>query len=224
MPAFDPKRPIDLIAAAAGLTLLSPVIAATAVAVRIFLGSPVLFRQVRPGLDGKPFLLVKFRTMIDAVDSAGIPLSDGERLTRFGRMLRASSLDELPQLWNVLKGDMSLVGPRPLLMEYLERYSPEQSRRHEVRPGLTGWAQVNGRNAMSWSDRLSLDVWYVDNRSLLLDLRILARTVAAIFRRQGISAQGHDTMPLFLGTESSQAADPAGGRDPKKRGGSHGRT
>jgi sugar transferase EpsL len=219
MPAFDPKRPIDLIAAAAGLTLLSPVIAATAVAVRIFLGSPVLFRQVRPGLDGKPFRLVKFRTMIDAVDSAGTPLSDGERLTRFGRLLRASSLDELPQLWNVLKGEMSLVGPRPLLMEYLERYSPEQSRRHQVRPGLTGWAQVNGRNATSWSERLRLDVWYVDNRSLMLDLRILARTVAAIFRRQGISAQGHDTMPLFLGTDSSQGAESAGGRDPLEPGG-----
>lgn len=199
MPGFDPKRALDVLAAGAGLVVLSPVMLATAVAVRLFLGSPVLFRQVRPGLHARPFELVKFRTMLDACDASGAPLSDAERLTRFGRVLRASSLDELPQLWNVLKGDMSLVGPRPLLMEYLERYSPEQGRRHEVRPGLTGWAQVNGRNAVSWPERLRLDVWYVNHRSFLLDLKILWLTVKALFRRRGISAEGHATMPLFLG-------------------------
>jgi lipopolysaccharide/colanic/teichoic acid biosynthesis glycosyltransferase len=219
MPGFDPKRPIDVVAAAIGLTLLSPVIAVTAVAVRLCLGSPVLFRQVRPGLHGKPFLLVKFRTMTDAVDSAGALLGDRERLTRFGRLLRASSLDELPQLWNVLKGEMSLVGPRPLLMEYLERYSTAQARRHEVRPGLTGWAQVNGRNATSWSERLRLDVWYVDHRNFLLDLKILGRTAAAIARPKGISAQGHDTMPLFLGDAPLDGQDPADTRQAEGPGG-----
>ncbi|MEO7825788.1 MAG: sugar transferase, partial [Allosphingosinicella sp.] len=165
MPGFDPKRPADILLSALGLIVLAPVLAAVAVAVATRLGRPVLFRQVRPGLGGKPFRLVKFRTMLDAVDSEGRPLDDSRRLTPFGRLLRASSLDELPELWNVLKGDMSLVGPRPLLMHYLPLYSPEQARRHDVRPGLTGWAQVNGRNALSWPEKLALDTWYVDHRS-----------------------------------------------------------
>jgi sugar transferase EpsL len=201
MPAFDSKRALDLAVSATALLILSPVMAATAAAVRILLGSPILFRQVRPGLHGQPFELVKFRTMLDARDAEGALLGDAERLTRFGRLLRASSLDELPQLWNVLKGEMSLVGPRPLLMDYLPLYSAEQARRHEVRPGLTGWAQVNGRNAIEWSERLRLDVWYVDNRSLMLDLRILVRTCVAIFCRRDISADGHETMPAFQGNE-----------------------
>ena len=160
-------------------------------AVRVCLGRPVFFRQPRPGLHGRPFALVKFRTM-----RAGTG-SDAERLTRFGRFLRTTSLDELPELWNVLRGDMSLVGPRPLLMQYLERYTPEQARRHEMKPGITGWAQVNGRNALTWDERFALDVWYVDHWSLALDLRILARTLGAILRRKGITAPGSATMPEF---------------------------
>ncbi|MBX9959579.1 MAG: sugar transferase [Burkholderiaceae bacterium] len=167
--------------------------------VRCKLGSPVLFRQVRPGLHGRPFMMVKFRTMTDERGADGELLPDAQRLTSFGRFLRATSLDELPELWNVLRGEMSLVGPRPLLMEYLPLYSPEQARRHEVRPGITGWAQVNGRNALSWEDRFKLDIWYVDHRSLWLDVRILWLTVRKVIVREGISAQGEATMPRFTG-------------------------
>jgi lipopolysaccharide/colanic/teichoic acid biosynthesis glycosyltransferase len=195
------KRALDAAAAGTALLLLSPLLAAVAVAVRVNLGSPVLFSQVRPGLHGRPFRLVKFRTMRDAAGPDGQPLPDAERLTPFGRFLRASSLDELPELWNVLRGEMSLVGPRPLLTEYLPLYSPWQARRHEVRPGLTGWAQVNGRNALTWKERLELDVWYVEHRSLALDLRILLRTVATVFARRGISHAGHATMERFRGDE-----------------------
>ncbi len=169
--------------------------------VRRKLGSPVLFRQVRPGLHGRPFMMVKFRTMTDERGADGELLPDARRLTSFGRFLRATSLDELPELWNVLRGEMSLVGPRPLLMEYLPLYSPEQARRHEVRPGITGWAQVNGRNALSWEGRFKLDVWYVDHRSLWLDLRILWLTVRKVIVREGISAQGEATMPRFTGNK-----------------------
>lgn len=169
--------------------------------VRWKLGSPVLFRQVRPGLHGRPFMMVKFRTMTDERGADGELLPDAQRLTAFGRFLRASSLDELPELWNVLRGEMSLVGPRPLLMEYLPLYSPEQARRHEVRPGITGWAQVNGRNALSWEERFKLDIWYVDHRSLWLDLRILWLTVRKVIVREGISAQGEATMPRFTGNK-----------------------
>jgi len=167
--------------------------------VRRKLGSPVLFRQVRPGMNSKPFEMIKFRTMTDQVGSDGFLLPDAERLTLFGHWLRATSLDELPELWNVLKGDMSLVGPRPLLMEYLPRYSREQARRHEVRPGVTGWAQVNGRNTLSWEDKFKLDVWYVDHQSLWLDIKILWMTLKKVIVREGISAPGDATMPLFKG-------------------------
>ncbi len=193
------KRILDILVSLTALVLLSPVLAVTAILVAWKLGRPVLFRQVRPGLNGKPFTLVKFRSMRDDVDSAGNKLADSERLTGFGRLLRASSLDELPELWNVLKGDMSLVGPRPLITAYLDRYTPEQARRHEVRPGITGWAQVNGRNAVSWDDRFAMDVWYVDNHNLWLDARILWLTVLAVIRRDGVSAEGHATMPEFMG-------------------------
>lgn len=193
------KRLFDILASAVGLLLLSPVIAVVAWQIRRKLGSPVLFRQARPGLDGKPFEMIKFRTMRDAVDAQGNSLPDSERMTPFGSFLRASSLDELPELWNVLKGDMSLVGPRPLLMEYLSLYSLEQYRRHEVRPGVTGWAQINGRNALSWEEKFNLDVWYVDNRSLWLDLKILFLTIKKVVVRDGISAEGEVTMPKFTG-------------------------
>jgi lipopolysaccharide/colanic/teichoic acid biosynthesis glycosyltransferase len=166
------------------------------------LGSPVLFKQVRPGLNGKPFKMFKFRTMTDERGPNGALLPDAQRLTSFGRYLRASSLDELPEMWNVLRGEMSLVGPRPLLMEYLPLYSPEQARRHEVRPGITGWAQVNGRNAISWVDKFALDVWYVDHRSLWLDVRILWLTLSKVFMRDGISALGEATMPRFEGSKT----------------------
>ncbi|HEX6038652.1 sugar transferase [Longimicrobium sp.] len=193
------KRLLDLALAVPALVILSPVLAGTALLVRLRLGTPVLFRQERPGLHGRPFRLLKFRTMRDALDSRGEPLPDEQRLTAFGRRLRSTSLDELPTLWNVVRGDMSLVGPRPLLMEYLPRYSPEQARRHEVRPGITGWAQVNGRNALSWDEKFRLDVWYVDHRSLALDLRILWMTVRKVFVREGISQPGHVTMEKFRG-------------------------
>lgn len=170
--------------------------------VRVRLGKPILFRQVRPGLYGLPFEMIKFRTMTDARDGNGNWLPDAQRLTMFGRFMRVSSLDELPELWNVLRGDMSLVGPRPLLMEYLPLYSPEQSRRHDVRPGITGWAQVNGRNAISWSEKFALDVWYVDNRTLWLDVRILWMTLGKVLVREGISAVGEATMPRFEGDKS----------------------
>lgn len=195
------KRALDIVVAAVGLILLSPVIALVAWQVRRELGSPVLFRQVRPGLDGQPFEMVKFRTMKDAKDARGNLLPDSERLTPFGRFLRSSSLDELPELWNVLKGDMSLVGPRPLLMEYLPLYSPEQARRHEVRPGVTGWAQVNGRNSLSWEEKFKLDVWYVDNQSPWLDIKILFMTVKKVLVRDGISADGEATMSKFTGND-----------------------
>lgn len=195
------KRSFDFLLATLALVVLTPVLVLVAWQVRRKLGSPVLFRQVRPGLHGRPFEMVKFRTMRDAVDADGCLLPDDERLTPFGRFLRASSLDELPELWNVLKGEMSLVGPRPLLMEYLPLYSPEQARRHEVRPGITGWAQVNGRNAVSWAERFKLDIWYIDHRSLWLDLRILWLTVRKVIVREGISAQGEATMPRFTGNK-----------------------
>jgi lipopolysaccharide/colanic/teichoic acid biosynthesis glycosyltransferase len=193
------KRLFDLLASAFGLLILAVPLAVLAWLVRRKLGSPVLFSQVRPGLHGRPFLMVKFRTMTDERDANGVLLPDAQRLTAFGRFLRASSLDELPELWNVLRGDMSLVGPRPLLMEYLPLYTPEQARRHEVSPGITGWAQVNGRNAISWADKFALDVWYVDHRSLWLDVQILWRTVSKVLVRDGISAPGDATMPKFEG-------------------------
>jgi lipopolysaccharide/colanic/teichoic acid biosynthesis glycosyltransferase len=195
------KRLFDLVIASFALLLLFPVLLLVAWLVHRRLGSPVLFRQVRPGLHGKPFEMVKFRTMRDAVDTEGNALPDAERLTPFGRFLRSTSLDELPELWNVIKGDMSLVGPRPLLMEYLPLYSKEQARRHEVRPGITGWAQVNGRNAVSWPEKFALDIWYVDNRSLLLDIRILLLTIKKVFVREGISAEGQATASRFTGDE-----------------------
>lgn len=197
------KRALDVVGAAAGLVILGPPLCVFAAAVRATMGPPVLFRQVRPGLHGRPFRLLKLRTMLDLRDPEGNLLPDHRRLTRLGRFLRATSLDELPELWNVLRGDMSLVGPRPLLAEYLDRYSPEQMRRHEVKPGITGWAQVNGRNALSWEERFDLDVWYVDHQGLLLDLKILALTVLKVLRREGISAEGHVTMPKFTGSDGA---------------------
>ncbi|OWL86389.1 sugar transferase [Halopseudomonas aestusnigri] len=196
------KRAFDIVASGCALLLLAPVIGYVAWQISRKMGSPVLFRQVRPGLNGQPFEMIKFRTMKDALDAAGNPLPDAERLTPFGQFLRSSSLDELPELWNVLKGDMSLVGPRPLLMEYLPLYSAEQARRHEVRPGVTGWAQVNGRNALSWEEKFKLDVWYVDNRSLWLDIRVLFLTVKKVLVRDGISAEGEATMSKFTGSDS----------------------
>jgi sugar transferase EpsL len=196
------KRIFDFAAALALLLLLSPAIAATAALIAWRMGTPVLFRQLRPGRHGRPFVLLKFRTMLDAVDADGQPLPDGARLTPLGRFLRRASLDELPQLINVIRGDMSLVGPRPLLMEYLPLYTPEQARRHEVRPGITGWAQVNGRNAITWEEKFALDVWYVDHGSLLLDLKILWMTAGRLFRPSGIAQEGHATMPNFTGSKS----------------------
>lgn len=193
------KRLFDVLVSLGALVLLSPLFLVIGVVVWFGLGRPVLFRQPRPGLHGKTFLLVKFRSMTEAVDEAGRVLPDSVRLTRLGRLLRATSLDELPELWNVFRGDMSLVGPRPLLVEYLPLYSPEQARRHEVRPGLTGWAQVNGRNSLSWPERLGMDVWYVDHWSMWLDLRILVLTVLKVVRREGISAAGEATMTKFTG-------------------------
>ncbi len=192
---------MDIFGAGAGLVLLSPFIVVLACLIRWKLGSPVLFRQVRPGLHGRSFQMIKFRTMLNANGSDGQPLSDELRLTSFGRFLRSTSLDELPELWNVLKGEMSLVGPRPLLLEYLPLYSAEQARRHEVRPGITGWAQVNGRNAIDWEEKFALDVWYVDHRNLLLDLCILCRTVMKVVVRDDINAQGQATMSKFTGSK-----------------------
>ena len=193
------KRTTDIVGSGIGLLLLWPVLAVVAVLIWRDVGSPILFQQRRPGLLGKPFQMVKFRTMRDAVDTDGRPLSDAERLTKLGRFLRSSSIDELPELWNVLRGEMSLVGPRPLLMEYLSLYSPEQARRHEVRPGVTGWAQVNGRNAISWDEKFALDVWYVDNLSLWLDLKVIWLTIRKVIKRDGISAAGEATMSKFTG-------------------------
>lgn len=194
------KRALDLTLVVVSAPLMLTVAAGVAVLVRRRLGSPVLFRQIRPGLNGQPFRMLKFRTMTDARDAAGQLLPDSARLTPFGRWLRTTSLDELPELWNVLKGEMSLVGPRPLLMQYLPLYSTEQARRHSVRPGLTGWAQVRGRNALSWDEKLNLDVWYVEHASLRLDLHILLETLLRVIGREGISAPGSDTMPAFTGS------------------------
>lgn len=194
-----PKRCFDILASLTGLLLLSPVLIVTAAAVAILIGWPVLFTQVRPGLHGRPFRLVKFRSMTDERGGDGELLPDAQRLTKFGRFLRSTSVDELPELWNVLKGEMSLVGPRPLLMEYLPLYTPEQARRHEVRPGITGWAQVNGRNALTWEERFALDVWYVDNASLALDVRILVLTLRKVAAREGIGHGEDATMPKFRG-------------------------
>lgn len=198
------KPLLDRTAAAVGLVVLAPVLGVVAGLVRAKLGSPVLFSQTRPGLHGRPFTMHKFRTMTDARGPDGALLPDAERLTDFGRFLRASSLDELPELWDVLRGEMSLVGPRPLLMQYLDRYTPEQARRHEVRPGITGLAQVSGRNALSWDDKFALDVAYVERASLRLDLWILWQTVARVFRREGISAAGQATMPEFMGADAGE--------------------
>ncbi len=194
------KRFLDIVVSSAALLLFAPALLAIAVAIGVTMGRPILFRQARPGLNGRPFQMAKFRTMAaDPRGAAGKLLPDEVRITRLGRILRSTSLDELPELWAVLKGDMSLVGPRPLLMKYLERYTPEQARRHAVKPGLTGWAQVKGRNSLSWSEKLALDVWYVDNRSFFLDLKILAVTLVTVITRKGISADGSATMPEFLG-------------------------
>ncbi|MCD9486616.1 sugar transferase [Photobacterium iliopiscarium] len=198
------KRIFDILVSIFSLILLSPVIAITAYFIHKKLGSPVLFRQVRPGLNGKPFEMIKFRTMKDAVDKNGQSLPDSERLTPFGIKLRATSLDELPELWNVLKGEMSLVGPRPLLMEYLSLYNQEQNRRHDVRPGVTGWAQINGRNAISWQDKFKLDVWYVDHQSLWLDIKIIFLTIKKVLVKEGISADEHVTMPEFTGNNNEK--------------------
>jgi lipopolysaccharide/colanic/teichoic acid biosynthesis glycosyltransferase len=197
------KRSFDIVGAASALIVLSPVLVVTALAVRFALGSPVLFRQPRPGLGTRPFEMLKFRTMTDARGADGALLPDAERLTAFGRWLRATSLDELPELINVLRGDMSFVGPRPLLMRYLPLYTPEQARRHEVRPGITGWAQVNGRNALTWEERFGLDVWYVDHRSFGLDMKILALTAWKVLRQQDISEPGEATMSPFEGSAKS---------------------
>lgn len=193
------KRLFDITAAATALVVLSPVYALTAYKVKKNLGSPVFFRQTRPGLYGKPFEMIKFRSMKDAVDNNGNPLADSERLTSFGRKLRSTSLDELPELWNVIKGDMSLVGPRPLLMEYLPLYNQEQNRRHLLRPGITGYAQVNGRNAISWEDKFRLDIWYIENQSMWLDIKILFKTVAKVVKAEDIQSFNHVTVENFRG-------------------------
>ena len=195
------KRLLDIIIASIALILLSPLYAFVAYKVKKNLGSPVLFRQVRPGLHGKPFEMIKFRSMKDAVDAQGNPLPDSERLTPFGQMLRSTSLDEMPELWNVIKGDMSIVGPRPLLMEYLPLYSPEQAKRHDVRPGMTGHAQVNGRNAISWEEKFKLDTWYVENQSVWLDFKIMLKTVKKVLAKDDINAENDATMPKFNGNE-----------------------
>lgn len=193
------KRFLDILGSGLGIILLSPVLVTVGLMVWWNMGHPVFFEQIRPGLHGRPFRMIKFRTMLDAADVDGNLLSDSERLTTLGRFLRSNSLDELPELWNVLKGDMSLVGPRPLLMEYLPLYSAVQARRHEVRPGVTGWAQINGRNGISWDNKFALDLWYVDNQSLWLDMKILWKTVAKVARREGISAADEATMSKFTG-------------------------
>lgn len=198
------KRLIDIVGAATSLILLSPLIVLCAVVVAHSMGRPVLFRQQRPGQEGRPFGMIKFRTMSNARDADGRLLPDDERLTRVGCFLRSTSLDELPELWNVLVGDMSLVGPRPLLMAYLDRYSVEQARRHEVKPGVSGWAQVNGRNAISWDEKFALDTWYVDHRSFWLDLKILYLTLMQVVRRKDINSAEAATMPEFLGSEDQR--------------------
>jgi len=200
------KRVFDLAVTALGVVLAAPGLAVLALLVRIVHGAPVLFRQQRPGYHGKPFFIYKFRTMTDARDGTGALLPDAQRLTRLGRFLRASSLDELPELFNVLRGEMSIVGPRPLLMQYLGRYSPEQARRHDVLPGITGWAQVNGRNALTWDDKFRLDVWYVDHWSLELDIKIILMTLGKVIRREGISQPGHATAEEFMGSENQEGS------------------
>jgi lipopolysaccharide/colanic/teichoic acid biosynthesis glycosyltransferase len=200
------KRVFDVLFASFLLFLLAPVLTLVALLVRIILGNPVIFQQARPGLHGKPFNIFKFRSMLDVADSHGNSLPDEERLTPFGKFMRATSLDEQPELWNVIRGDMSLVGPRPLLMEYLPLYNKEQFRRHDVRPGITGWAQINGRNAISWEEKFDLDIWYVENQSFWLDIEILILTIKKVFIREGISAEGVATMPMFAGnTEKDRA-------------------
>lgn len=196
------KRIFDLCVSILAISLLWPVLLSVAILVRANLGSPIFFVQQRPGLNGVPFDMFKFRTMTDATDVAGNTLSDSDRLTRFGRFLRSTSLDELPEFWNILKGEMSLVGPRPLLMDYLPLYSDAQARRHEVRPGITGWAQINGRNAIRWDEKFKLDVWYVDNKTFKLDIYIIALTAVRVFQRQGVNAQVDVTMPVFTGREN----------------------
>lgn len=212
------KRVIDFIVSILGLVLLLPIFLIVALIIWFTLGTPIIFRQIRPGLHGKPFKMYKFRTMSDKQDIDGKPLPDAQRLNRLGIILRGTSLDELPELINVLKGDMSLVGPRPLLMQYLARYSPEQARRHEMKPGITGWAQINGRNAITWEEKFALDLWYVENWSLGLDLKILARTIKLVLKREGINAEGTATMPEFMGTaiyrESSGVLEAAAGQEP----------
>jgi sugar transferase EpsL len=198
------KRTLDIVAAGLGLLLLSPVLLLVALVVRLTMGSPVLFSQVRPGLHGAPFRIYKFRTMTAARDDQGRLLPDDKRLTKFGSFLRSTSIDELPQLWNVLRGEVSLVGPRPLLMQYLERYTPAQSRRNDVLPGITGWCQVNGRNELEWEEKFALDTWYVENWSFALDLKILFLTALSVIRRDGISSEGHATMPEFMGSGGLQ--------------------
>mgnify|MGYP005654153511 FL=1 len=200
------KRLFDFIVASFALLLLSPALALIALLVRINLGSPVLFHQSRPGLHSKTFKIFKFRSMLDVINDYGNPLPDEARLTRFGKFMRATSLDEQPELWNVIKGEMSLVGPRPLLMEYLPLYNKEQFRRHHVRPGITGWAQINGRNAISWEEKFTLDIWYVDNQSFWLDIKILFLTIKKVFFCKGISAEGAVTMPLFTGNSKKERA------------------
>ena len=195
------KRLTDILLSWSALVIGAPLMAVIALAIRLSTGRPILFRQMRPGYKGEPFELLKFRTMNGARVARGYLLPDAERLTPIGRVLRRLSLDELPQLWNVLRGDMSLVGPRPLLMQYMDRYTPEQARRHDAKPGITGWAQVNGRNALTWSEKFSLDLWYVDNGSLWLDSRILVRTLWQVLKREGISQPGHATMPEFSASE-----------------------
>lgn len=194
------KRLLDIVSSALGLLILSPVLILVSLLIRLKLGSPVFFTHERPGLHGEPFNMIKFRTMIDAFDGEGKPLPDAERLTALGKFLRKFSLDELPELWNVLNGDMSLVGPRPLLMEYLPLYSVEQAKRHNAKPGITGWAQVNGRNAIGWDEKFKLDVWYVEHQSFWLDIKILFMTVYKVLKREGISQDGHVSMEKFSGS------------------------
>ena len=201
------KRLFDIISSAAGLIVISPLLVVLAVLVRLKLGFPILFRQQRPGLGGKAFVIYKFRTMTDQRDASGNLLPDEQRLPAFGRFLRSTSFDELPELLNVLKGDMSIVGPRPLMMKYLGRYSPEQARRHEVKPGITGWAQINGRNAISWEDKFKLDVWYVDNRTFWLDVKIILKSIWMVIAREGITQQGRATMDEFMGTPQNDAVE-----------------
>jgi lipopolysaccharide/colanic/teichoic acid biosynthesis glycosyltransferase len=201
------KRLFDVISSVAGLIVISPLLVVLAVLVRLKLGSPILFCQQRPGFGGKAFVIYKFRTMTDQRDASGNLLPDSQRLPAFGRFLRSTSFDELPELFNVLKGDMSIVGPRPLMMKYLERYSPQQARRHEVKPGITGWAQINGRNAISWEDRFKLDVWYVDNWTLWLDMQIILKSIWMVVAREGITQQGRATMDEFMGTPQNDSVE-----------------